>query len=509
MPSYFPLIVSSVPALALVLFCEATDRTLPNVPGYTQYPGYCACDASGAHPVPPKCGPATEIHVNSSMNGTSKTIFAASYCDERASCHGFAIDVGFDVLLFFNDTNFTRANQPNPSWNLFWQGPPQPVPPPPSPPRPTPPFPSPDTCATDEECSLNGICDNGGRCICNAGWHGHHCQWLNLQPVSRVGGYGYSPNITSWGGSIFDELNINATGKMTGGNTMENTSRYHLFVTEEINGKGLSGWAANSQIIHATAESPLGPFVKQDVVTRPSTSNPQILYDRTFDTFLLFHIAGGGSFRLSTAPRVTGPWASASLPISCNNPTAAFAPNGTLFYVCHEGGFTMYWSDPNGTTPAWKSKINGPIELFGSDGHPDVPGNCEDPFLFFDRHGFFHVIAHCYTCYWYPSERALPWRSESCLPGSAWCSGHGFSRTGASGSWTWVGGDDAPYNFTVPVEGGGTRAFSTRERPWGLMGGDHGDQVLALINGVSPQFPQLKFVDGIDWCYTNIQAVAP
>eukprot|EP00041_Stephanoeca_diplocostata_P015204 m.288564 g.288564 ORF g.288564 m.288564 type:complete len:87 (-) comp19963_c0_seq3:906-1166(-) len=74
---------------------------------------------------------------------------------------------------------------------------------------------------------------------------------------------------------------------------------------------------------------------------------------------------------------------------------------------------------------------------------------------------------------------------------------------------TWVGGDDAPYNFTVPVEGGGTRAFSTRERPWGLMGGDHGDQVLALINGVSPQFPQLKFVDGIDWCYTNIQAVAP
>lgn len=34
-------------------------------------------------------------------------------------------------------------------------------------------------------------------------------------------------------------------------------------------------------------------------------------------------------------------------------------------------------------------------------------------------------------------------------------------------------------------------------------------QVLALINGVSPRFPQLKFVDGIDWCYTNIQPVAP
>lgn len=175
-----------------------------------------------------------------------------------------------------------------------------------------------------------------------------------------------------------------------------------------------------------------------------------------------------------------------------------------------------------------------------------------DPFLYFDRNGYFHVIAHCYTCYWWPSTgftldgrcglgqrpdcnpgaptatlaprlgRCFPSDVGSpsapgsrgprrqrgdCSPLSAHCSGHGYSRTGQADNWTWIGGEDAPYNFTEADAAGGTTAFSTRERPWGLMGGTHGDQVLALINGVSPPFPQLKFVAGRDWCYTNIQGV--
>ena len=143
----------------------------------------------------------------------------------------------------------------------------------------------------------------------------------------------------------------------------------------------------------------------------------------------------------------------------------------------------------------------------------------QDPFIYFDRFGRFHVIAHCYTCYWYP----LPTRpgphpdahtsKGSCLPGSAFCSGHGFSTTGEAGNWTWIGGDDAPYNFTSEVQGGApSRAFSTRERPWLLSAGPHGDDFVALINGVSGGVGQpgeyIKFVTGKDWTYTNIQPVA-
>jgi hypothetical protein len=73
-----------------------------------------------------------------------------------------------------------------------------------------------------------------------------------------------------------------------------------------------------------------------------------------------------------------------------------------------------------------------------------------------------------------------------------------------------VGGEQAAYNFTSSIQGGGVRAFSTRERPWALMGGPEGDDIVALINGVSPAMPTYnKFTAGQDWCYTNIQAVGP
>lgn len=141
-------------SISLAYASEANMGFLPNATGYTQYPGYCGCDATGVHPEPPKCGPATEVRVSDNINSSSKVAYATAYCDGHTGCTGFAIDSEFDVLLFFNDTNFSRARQPNPSWSLFWQGPPQPVPPPPSPPPPPPPFPSPDTCETDEECVL-------------------------------------------------------------------------------------------------------------------------------------------------------------------------------------------------------------------------------------------------------------------------------------------------------------------------------------------------------------------
>ena len=68
------------------------------------------------------------------------------------------------------------------------------------------------------------------------------------------------------------------------------------------------------------------------------------------------------------------------------------------------------------------------------------------------------------------------------------------------------GGDEAPYNFTAEDSSGGTRLFSTRERPWGLLGGVHGDEWQVLINGVSPAAPEyVKFLAGRDWTYTNIQ----
>ena len=47
---------------------------------------------------------------------------------------------------------------------------------------------------------------------------------------------------------------------------------------------------------------------------------------------------------------------------------------------------------------------------------------------------------------------------------------------------------------------------STRERPWGLLGGVHGDEWQVLINARLARGPEyVKFLAGRDWTYTSIQ----
>ena len=98
----------------------------------------------------------------------------------------------------------------------------------------------------------------------------------------------------------------------------------------------------------------------------------------------------------------------------------------------------------------------------------------------------------------------------TCLPNNATCSGHGFSSTGEPGTWQWVGGvGNAPYEFTSIDSDGHLTNFSTRERPWGLLGGGaYGDDFVVFVNGVSPPMPTYnKFTPGKDWAFTNIQTV--
>jgi hypothetical protein len=69
-------------------------------------------------------------------------------------------------------------------------------------------------------------------------------------------------------------------------------------------------------------------------------------------------------------------------------------------------------------------------------------------------------------------------------------------------------GRDAPYNWSSPTHAGGTRTFSTKERPWALLGG-HGrpiDEFRVLINGVSP-IGYDHGVAGRDWTYTLMNPV--
>jgi hypothetical protein len=66
----------------------------------------------------------------------------------------------------------------------------------------------------------------------------------------------------SWGGSVIQD---NETGA------------YHMFAAVFIDGTGLNSWQSNSEIMHAVAATPEGPFEMKEVVVKPFAHNPQVV----------------------------------------------------------------------------------------------------------------------------------------------------------------------------------------------------------------------------------------
>ena len=112
-------------------------------------------------------------------------------------------------------------------------------------------------CKSDWDCSLAGICDQRtGKCACDSWATGSDCSYLNFAPVDKAK-LGYlDPTHTSWGGNAVKSA---ADGK------------WHLFVAEiacsEVASSktatrcGLSSWKTQSQVAHAVADHPAGPYV--------------------------------------------------------------------------------------------------------------------------------------------------------------------------------------------------------------------------------------------------------
>jgi hypothetical protein len=344
-------------------------------------------------------------------------------------------------------------------------------------------------CVSD--CSENGLCGVDGKCVCDPGWRSSpDCSTLTLGPAAAGGVYGYgSPfQTTSWGGnSVLD----NSTGV------------HHLYVTE-IAGKGcgLHEWQGQSTVVHATSSSELGPYTRVGVAIPHQAHNPQTLL--WGGKIYIFHIGTGVStstpkdcnepvvpntdWVTSTAlpgpsspplpipPARPGPSTGSSLHVAstfrgpftpvqpgmpkCNNPSPAIHPNGTLYVAC-----TWRLLSAPGPEGPWVEV--GPIQPGNGSKQPN--GNWEDPFLFFDRRGGWHVLAHVYAAHaTYPNNPI---------------SGHAFSADGLN----WTFSQAQPYSNAVLRVGGSVQMFATLERPK-LHFNDASDphRPTALFNGASP-----------------------
>ena len=299
-----------------------------------------------------------------------------------------------------------------------------------------PPPPPPDgTCETALDCTLSGECV-AGKCVCYKPWTAApDCSAMAFlpAPVER----GFPPpghNETTWGGSVA----LDPVG-----------GKYHMFVAEMMNECPLNTWGQNSRCTHAVADTPVGPYLFSDVAVQNWCHNPAIILTKDASTgapvWALFHIGDGtgGSTKnctatraeaavghaavssasgstLHTAPTPNGPWTPASPLGSCNNPAPFLHNNGTVYIVCD--GFRLYRGDSFTAAGTTWTQVGPQISASGTP----IAGNYEDPFLYIDARGNWHILYHVYR------TGPVGGDEHNCLPGhsGAVVSGHYFSEDG-------------------------------------------------------------------------------
>ena len=368
-----------------------------------------------------------------------------------------------------------------------------------------------------QACSLNGHLAAGSvsgsgnaTCACSPGWHGAACEILRLPALAAgfagSGSYGRSPNVTSWGATLVQDADLS----------------YHLFVTEEQLGCGMTSWKQNSAIVHAVSSTPGKGAFRRVGMSVPFATNPAVHYDATAKLWRMLLIktggpaskqhhcgprgAGGeadaaaspalvrtsegdgnGTNQLYSTPSLSQNWTltPASFP-GCNNPTGAVDKAGTAWLLCHNGpGFHLYSAAAGWAAPATGWLEHGNI-LRAGDGVRE--GGCEDPSMWIDpSSGAFHVLAHCYS--------TTAWNGTN---DGEFCAAHLFSADPTNtSSWGFHGGATmAPYGF------GGV--LSTRERPTLTLGAD--GTPAFLTNGVA-DLGHNRQAKHRDWAFTLIQPV--
>jgi hypothetical protein len=323
-------------------------------------------------------------------------------------------------------------------------------------------------CVDDTSCSLNGACTlTTGKCVCRAPWTGSECHLLDFKPAKFPLGYGMAPNLTSWGGGAIFEAP---------------TKLFHLYVSTITNDCPLQRWQTNSRIDHVVSEHPTGPYRFSDVAV-PTWAHNSAPVTLTNGTFAIFHLGnasaganGGhnctkenteehtnkpispleGGHRLSeqsihqpagypwttihVATSLNGPWTVATIVpssreiiSSCKNPAPWVHPNSSIYLVC------------GSTKSLYRAEdIRGPwVRVAG------VPDAGEDPCLFTDTEGHWHLLHHSF------SRKAAGQCANSTV------SSHAFSTDGLH----WRVHPIQPYSTQIAMASGETTTVSTRERP--------------------------------------------
>lgn len=353
-------------------------------------------------------------------------------------------------------------------------------------------------CRTDEDCSLNGLCRTDSSwlgpphpkktCECDPGWFGDDCGRLDLRPATKNNGYNHSIDATasnrlgphgnsSWGGTILQDPH--------------DPRLFHLVASQFADGCGLSGWRPFSFIMRAESRSgPQGPYHYVDNISKPFRHNPEVIWSPADEKYLLYTIGVDdneeperdkcsslsnkqwpNNISVSTAQDIRGPWSPFELVLASVEPHSTNPSPYPLWTSRNRTGEIVLAVEDLAIFSA--DRYNGEYEVVHTQSWNTSewsPTWTEDSFLWRDKRGNWHAIAH--------------WMIDLVEhDGQKWprVGAHVFARE-LAGPWHWHFHE--AFNSTITYTDGTAQTLKRRERAKIFFTEDGEMTPLYLVNGV-------------------------
>jgi hypothetical protein len=293
-------------------------------------------------------------------------------------------------------------------------------------------------CTSDVDCSLNGVCSTAtGACACDRPWSGPRCGTLAYAATTPA--------------AARDLFPINRTHNTWNGPVVgpDRSGQFHFYVPLYGNYTGIKSLFRVDTMLHGVADVITGPYVWERSASLPRGINPAALAFPAADgSGRTMYTLWEGGILPSWSP--AGPW-NASIGSTCGGNSAPAYHNGS-FYCVSQHTLQLVSRPALGGAGGWEtvSDINITDSSGASVRYADAVANVEDPFLWVDSRGSFHIINHRFV------------QTESTDCGRSTISSHVFSADGKR--WhVWAGVE--PYGHTVAYDDGSSVTFPTLERP--------------------------------------------
>lgn len=231
---------------------------------------------------------------------------------------------------------------------------------------------------------------------------------------------------------------------LVGCSIVEHEGKYHLFFANASGGITAIG---DGHIQRATADHIEGPYTSRESIAlgEGPMALKQQLANGTVKYALFFSVDGHPNPPIMVADNPAGPWTR----LNYNNRTARV--DGSHFDPAPVWYNNTWYLTDQATKTFWKSdSIYGPWVVLGHY-NKVLDMEIEDPFLWIDKRGHFHVVNHA----------MIQAEHDDCINSKV--SHHAFSVDGVQ--WQAMEPYVAPWGHVVKYEDGTSRMFTTLERP--------------------------------------------